>query len=44
MKYDAGRRIGKKKRNGISIVVPRGGELRISLADGTRVWLNSSLA
>ena len=31
-----------KGYNGITLSVPRGGEYKLVLADGTRVWLNAA--
>ena len=39
--YDAGKEDREEKAEWNTIVVPRGGEYELVLADGTRVWLNS---
>ena len=41
VKYDAGKEDREEKAEWNTIVVPRGGEYELVLADGTRVWLNS---
>lgn len=42
LSYEIDSAVGNDSREDNELIVPRGGEYRITLSDGTRVWLNSA--